>query len=1015
MQYVDQLITARRQLLEDKADKEVDKGVDKKVDKGQRNSTFGRMLQRLRRERGLTQEGLAQQAFCAVDTIKKLESGVRRPSRDLAERFADVLALDGDEREQFLRAAREGVTHTREPQREAPSRRIKLPQPTTPLVDRRAEVATLTDLLTQETTRLVTITGPGGMGKTRLAVAVADALKDSPRFVDGLYFIALAALDSPTHITVALAETFELPLESGAAKRTPLRQLLDFLRDKQLLLILDNVEHLLGYTEAQDAAEIVAALLADAPGVTILATSRERLQLSQEHLYPLGGLETSGASHPAPDAVTEVVTDAATDLFVQRARRLRPDFASVEALTNEEREQITRICRLVEGMPLAIELAAGWVDTLPLDQIADEIEQGLDLLATELRDVPPRQRNIRCLFDASYRRLPAAEQAIFRHLGVLCGGGSTESARSITGASLAQLHRLIAASLVTYDPARGRYILHELLRQYALEKLGAESQEEAVARQHQADYYINFLQEKGALLSGREQHEALAALDPERLNVRSAWQWAAQHGQIDYLARAADALGYYLEWRAAFDAGADAFAEAARAVEGNMNAPGALALLPKLLAWQSVFRRLQGDVVGAEAVLGRARQLAERQPEGAAQQATLAFVLLQLGLVTSEGLPDDPRPYLEQSLAIYQALGMRWEASHALLWLGDHARYQGRFVEARQYFRSALEMRQEAGDRRGIAEVLIWDAHVAADMGEVVEAELLARQACDLYDEFGDQANRAFGLGELSVMLMYAGKYEEALEVVEESLALYQKLGNRTMSLYAQGWLSVAYLGTGRYDAAKEVCVTMNAHMDELRGAQSGVAFMRLYAGWVALALGEYVEAEALLQESFTLHREAGNLGLVSWPLAQLGFLHWLLGDPVRARGELYTVIKTAVEQHASIPLLLALPAVALVLAEEGKLERAAQLAALAWSQPMLANGRNYRDLYGARLEAKLAQLSPAQAVAAQQRGGELDLWQSAAALEAELRASGWAASGANGVSTLGQQASTGGLARNPR
>jgi predicted ATPase/transcriptional regulator with XRE-family HTH domain len=934
-----------------------------------RDIAFGRLLRRLRKARDLTQAALAQQAFCAIDTVKKIETGARRPSRLLAEQFADCLALAGDERATFLVAARAGADDMT-----MPPRQTRLPHQPTPLVGRAAELSVLSTLFANPATWLVTIVGPGGMGKTRLAVALAGQLLESERFPDGVCFVPLVALDTAAQIAPLLAEALGLPLDAATQPgRAPWRQVLDYLHARRLLLVLDNLEHLLG-----DAADLVAELLGSAPGVAVLATSRERLRLRQEHVYPLGGLALPSADAPAGDS--------AVALFMQRAQQLRPDFAPAPS----QLEAVVRICRLVEGMPLAIELAAGWAGALAPSEIAAAIERGLDLLSTELRDMPARHRSMRAVFDTSYQRLSAAEQVVFARLALFRGGATLQALQAVAQATPAQLQALISASLLSYDVARNRYTLHELLRQYAAEQLDAVPGQQERARDQHAAYYCTFVQQHGASLSGPEQQAALALLDAERENVRAAWSWAAQRRRIDLLAQAADGLGYFYEWRGALDDGERAYQGAAAQLETRPVDAEEARFLAVLRAWQSNFRRLQGDILEAEQLLRQSLALLGRAPAAQDTRLERAFALLQLGLVASEGPLDDARRCFEESLALYQALGRSWEASHVLLWLGDLARYQGAFAEARRHFRASLAIRTACGDRRGVAEVLIWDSHVAGDMGQVEEAEELARRSYALYAGFGDPANRAFGLGELSVMLMYAGKYAEAHGLLQDSLALYQNLGNRAMSAYVQGWVAVTCMAAGRYQAARELSRQGAAQTRELRGADTGLAFVLYYAGWVESMLGAYQDAEVLLQESVMLHRRAGSAGQLSWPLAQLAYTHWRLGDPQQAQAELLEVIRTATRQHAFLPLLLALPVIALMLAEQGHTQRAVELYALVWRHPVIANAQNFVDSFGQSLDAVAATLPPEVEAIAQARGQTLDLWETAAALEVELVRMGW-------------------------
>ena len=253
------------------------------------------------------------------------------------------------------------------------------------------------------------------MGKTRLAVVLAEQVLATDRFPDGVCFVPLAPIDIVDRIVPTLAEALDFPLDAQTSQtRSPRQQVIDYLQTKRLLLVLDNVEHLLSATAASagDPAELIAALLSAAAGVTILATSRERLKLREEHVYLLGGLDL-----PEVEISSSY---GAVALFIQRARLLRPTFApAIDDLAS-----VAQICRLLDAIPLAIELAAGWVDTLALTDIATEIARSLDLLATELRDVPARHRNMRAVFDASWQRLHPREQRVFSRLAVFRGGGS---------------------------------------------------------------------------------------------------------------------------------------------------------------------------------------------------------------------------------------------------------------------------------------------------------------------------------------------------------------------------------------------------------------------------------------------------------------------------------------------------------------------------------------------------------------------------------------------------------------
>jgi tetratricopeptide (TPR) repeat protein len=646
---------------------------------------------------------------------------------------------------------------------------------------------------------------------------------------------------------------------------------------------------------------------------------------------------------------------------------------------------VTQICRLVEGMPLAIELAAGWVDTLGVTTIAAELAHGLDLLATELRNVPARHRSMRTVFDATWHRLGAAERMLFARLAIFRGGSDRQAVQEVTGATLLQLRTLVGASLMYYDSSRDRYSVHELLRQYGLEKLTADPAEERVARDRHAVYYCAFVHQRGAELSGSGQQAALTALERERDNIRAAWDWAASNGQIELLAKATDGLGYFYAWRAFFDDGARAYHTAAAQLKASAADENYhRRVLSRLHAWHGNFRRLQGDAVSAEQLLRQGLSLVDTlSASGQEAPVERAFLLLQLGIVASQGQLVEARHAFEESLALYEALGLHWEASHVLMWWGELARQEGAFDEACRNLRASLAIHEVCGDKQGIADVLDLNSQVAAEIGQLDEAEALTRQSYAIRVELGDAVNRAAGLGRLGLILLWAGKYDQASTPLTESLALYQELGDRTAIAEAQWRLAIALRNLGDYDAAWEL--NQQATRELRQQGPRGLAQTAWNAGTIALARGTHRDVELLLQESVELCRQHGYARDLGWTLPLLGYTHWLLGDGARAQVELLDVIRTTAGQHELMPLLFATLAIAVMLAEQGEKERAVELYALAWRYPFFANSQNCIDMFGRRLDAVVIGLPPEIAQAAQVRGLSLDLFTTARELLVEL------------------------------
>ncbi|MCP4589222.1 MAG: hypothetical protein GY842_00620, partial [bacterium] len=357
-----------------------------------------------------------------------------------------------------------------------------LPVQPTPFVGREAVLAEIAGRLHDPDCRLLTLLGPGGSGKTRLALETGAAQLDN--YSHGVWFVPLAALQSVDAIvpTVARALGFSFYADAGgSAGPDPQQQLLDYLRQKTMLIIMDNYEHLLsplnppmGGTKGGD---LVTDILKTAPDVKVLATSRARLNVQGEQLFPVAGM-----NFPAKDTLEQAAQYSAIKLFLGSARRVQPDFE----LTPANLADVARICRLVQGMPLGILLAAGWIEMLTPAEIAAEIGTSLDFLETDVRDVPARHRSMRAVFDHSWNLLTERERQVLHGLSVFRGGCTREAAQEITGASLRELMALVRKSLL-HRASGGRYEMHELLRQYSAERLDqSPTESEAVRDRHSA-------------------------------------------------------------------------------------------------------------------------------------------------------------------------------------------------------------------------------------------------------------------------------------------------------------------------------------------------------------------------------------------------------------------------------------------------------------------------------------------------------------------------------------------------
>ncbi|MCB0020968.1 MAG: AAA family ATPase, partial [Anaerolineales bacterium] len=408
-------------------------------------------------------------------------------------------------------------------------------------IGRQKEYDDIQQLLTQADCRLLTLVGPGGIGKTRLARRLGALL--GADYARGASVVLLQPLRSSEFFVSAVADALGIALTGS---EPPLDQLVHYLSDKEALIILDNFEHLL------DATAQLTTLLAATPQVKYLVTSREALNMREEWLYPLAGLSF-------PNGLNGDTTDQTADavqLFFERAQRVYPNFA-----LETELEAIVHICQLVGGMPLALELAAAWRKTLNCQEIAAEIQGGLDFLTTRLRNATERHHSMVTVFDQTWQRLSPREQNAFKRLSVFRGGFLRDAAGAVAGASLPVLSALVDKSLLQLH-VDGRYQIHELLRQYAAEQLGNDAGEVAQTQADHASFYIRFLDERREDVGGRRQRESLHEIRGDLDNIRAAWLWAVAQGDAPSLQKASTPLGLYYQFLGGYAEGLSLYSQA---------------------------------------------------------------------------------------------------------------------------------------------------------------------------------------------------------------------------------------------------------------------------------------------------------------------------------------------------------------------------------------------------------------------------------------------------------------------
>ena len=783
----------------------------------------------------------------------------------------------------------------------------------TSFIGRSQEIEDIGALLDDPACRLLTLVGPGGIGKTRLALEAAS--RKVAVFPDGVYSVMLAPLECAEDVLLAIAEA--MPFRFQQSDRDWGDQFFDYLREKhskRQLLVLDNFEHLL------DGADVVSDILAATTGLKVLTTSREPLNLQEEWVRQI-----SGMSYPERVNGEPLEDYSAVRLFVDRARRMRGDFDLLE-----DSRSVVEICRLVGGMPLAIELAAGWLKTLRPADIAQEIERNMDILATRSRNLPERHRSIRSVFGHSWRLLADDERTIFQKLSVFRGGFTRAAAEVIAGASLNSLAGLVDKSLVSLD-ADGRYVVHELLRQYGAEQMEAEQQTSAVQR-GLVDYYLGMLRQLEDGIKAHHQIASLDAIQADFENIRHAWQLAIQQRHFAALNGAVESLHFFADMRGRYHEVVPLLKSAVEMSVANEDEAYVLhrirARLARLLLLGNV--RIEFDVrAQVEASLAAARQRND--------QADIGFCLIVMGIIAVWKYPYDDFNRINagaiaifaECCALYKALGDPFYLAEALVWLGSCSD-----DDSQSLLMQGLAVRREIEDLNGIAWITLNLTEVMILELDYAECERYAREALGLMREIGSLKGVIQSMFKLAQSIILKGELAEARDLAEQIRDLADETNNLDGKMLATGLL--AFL----------TCV-----MDE-----------------------NYTEGSLLAQKNYAIAQEPffgeHNDLSVRWgqAVAQLGLGHYASVRPLYP-----TLFWERRDDPGPATVCLALEAG--LLAREGALEAAVERLSLAFHQPAWASGWLHHWPLLARLRADLlGHLGRDVDEAAWERGGALKL-----------------------------------------
>lgn len=815
-------------------------------------ATPNRLLREARMERGWTQQQVADRIGAPLSlNVSRWENGTAFPSAYYIERLCQL----------FGKSVRElGLSQLEDETQGAyradllTFRDDTLPLPLTPLVGREEEVASVCALLRRPEVRLVTLTGTGGIGKTRLALRVATELRGD--FADGDCFVSLAALEDPALVVSTIAQALGL---KESEHRTPFDQVQAALRDKRLLLLLDNFERLL------PAAPQLTALLTGCPQLKMLVTSRAVLHLQGEYEFPVSPLALPELD-PLP-ALETLAASPAVALFVQRAQAVRPTFH----LTEANARAVAEICVRLDGLPLTLELAAARSKLLTPQELLARLAHRLEVLTGGPQDLPMRQQTLRDTITWSYQLLPIQEQRLFRQLSVFAGGCHLQAAEAVctpldrdkrAGHILERVTSLLDKSLlqtIQQEGKESRLLMLETIREYGLECLAASGEMEETCRAH-ALYYLRFAEEAESKLRGPQQTRWVGRLEQEQDNMRAALQWTLEHE----------------EWRLA------------------------LCMASGLLD----FWLIEGHIGEGYALLERALARSE-----GVEARVLAKALAACGwLACAQGDYGQAENWCQKSLALYREEGELPGIAGSLSSLGWVAMLRGDHALARLLLEEGLAYFRELDDSVGMGDALRALGNVSLIQGEYAKASTLLEESLTVYRKMGYTSGVARALNLLARALLFQGELSRAQALLEEGLALFRKVGYKRGLALALVTKGLVVFGLGEHAAARAPARALfeeGLALARTGGWRQGMVWGVYGLGLVAYSEQDYETARSLFEEGLRLCRESGNKPFAAFYLGGLARTVAAQGQPAWAAQLWGAAERLRQNMNAALPLFV--------------------------------------------------------------------------------------------------------------